>query len=120
MVVAKLGQVAHLYKLVMKVAVAILVEAGKTQLLSASCVFLWSLAGVAERKLEVERLTQAGLLPLPLLERDHQALPTSDNRLKVALVVVSWAFEQAKVHKAIQVQPSDHIALDQAIAVSCG
>ena len=52
LVVAKLDLVSHMSKLVMKMAVPILVKAGKTQLFSA-CVCLLPCAGVDCCKLEV-------------------------------------------------------------------
>ena len=53
LVVAKLGLTTHMGNLVLKVAVPILVEAGKTQLLAAACVFLLPSAGDACCKLRL-------------------------------------------------------------------
>ena len=57
LVVAKLGLTTRMGNLVLEVAVPILVEAGKTQLLVAAVVFLLPSAGDAWCKLEIDTPT---------------------------------------------------------------
>ena len=57
LVAAKLVPATHMGKLVKQVAVSILVEGGKTKLLSVACGFLMPWTGVAHWKLEVDTPT---------------------------------------------------------------